>query len=42
MGLNVNTDMPEEILDLMAMFPQPVRISQSVEFGPGSAPPARK
>src|SRR6266436_8792612 len=25
MGLNVNTDMPEEILDLMAMFPQPVR-----------------
>jgi ClpP class serine protease len=42
LGLNVNTDMPEEILELMAMFPQPVRISQSVEFGPGSGAPARK
>lgn len=41
LGLNVNTDMPEEMLDLMALFPQPVRMSQSVEFGPGSSP-ARK
>ena len=36
MGLNINTEMPEEILDLMALFPQPVRVSQSVEYGPGA------
>jgi ClpP class serine protease len=41
LGLNVNTDMPEEILDLMALFPQPVRMSQSVEFGPGAGPPQK-
>jgi hypothetical protein len=39
--LNVNTDMPEEILDLMALFPQPVRMSQSVEYGPGSGLPRK-
>ena len=41
LGLPVNTDMPEEILDLMALFPQPVRMTQSVEFGPGSGPPQK-
>jgi ClpP class serine protease len=41
LGLNVNTDMPEEILDLMALFPQPVRMSQSVEYGPGSGLPRK-
>jgi len=38
LGLNVNTNMPEEILDLLALFPQPVRMTQSVEFGPGPVP----
>lgn len=36
LGLPVNTAMPEDILDLMALFPQPVRTNQSVEFGPRS------
>src|SRR5215471_348398 len=36
LGLNVNTDMPEEFLELLALFPQPVRTTQSVEFGPGT------
>src|SRR5215471_801571 len=35
LGLNVNTNMPDEMLDLLALFPQPVRTTQSVEFGPG-------
>ena len=39
LGLNVNTNMPDEILELLALFPQPVRTTQSVEFGPGPAPP---
>jgi ClpP class serine protease len=34
LGLPVNTHMPQEVLDLMALFPQPVRTTQSVEFGP--------
>lgn len=38
LGLNVNTDMPEDILELLALFPQPVRTTQSVEFGPGAQP----
>jgi ClpP class serine protease len=41
LGLPINTDMPPEILDLMELFPQPVRMSQSVEFGPGSDPSSR-
>ena len=36
LGLPVNTNMPQEILELMALFPQPLRTSDSVEFGPGS------
>ncbi len=38
LGLNVSTEMPEEILELLALFPQPVRTTQSVEYGPGSQP----
>ena len=38
LGLNVNTNMPDEILELLALFPQPLRTTQSVEFGPGPAP----
>ena len=34
LGLPVNTNMPQEVIDLMALFPQPVRTTQSVEFGP--------
>ncbi len=34
LGLPINTAMPQEILDLLALFPQPVRMNQSVEFGP--------
>ena len=41
MGLNVNTDMPAEVLDLMSLFPQPVRMTQSVEFGPGNGAPRK-
>jgi len=33
LGLKVRTDMPQEILELMTYFPQPVRRVQSVEFG---------
>ena len=39
LGLNINTDMPDEILELLALFPQPVRTTRSVEFGPGPTPP---
>ncbi len=34
LGLPVNTDMPQDMLDLLELFPQPLRTSQSVEFGP--------
>ncbi len=34
MGLRVNTDMPREIYELMALFPQPVRRVPSVEYLP--------
>jgi ClpP class serine protease len=36
LGLPVSTDMPPDMLDLLDLFPQPVRMSQSVEFGPGT------
>jgi ClpP class serine protease len=36
LGLPVSTDMPEAMLDLLALFPQPLRTAQSVEFGPGA------
>ena len=38
LGLPVNTNMPPEILDLLQLFPQPVRVNQSVVFGPKSVP----
>jgi ClpP class serine protease len=34
MGLNVSTEVPDEILELMTLFPQPVRRQPSVEFLP--------
>jgi ClpP class serine protease len=34
LGLNVNTDMPHEFMQLMTLFPQPVRRTASVEYGP--------
>ena len=36
LGLPVSTDMPDAMLDLLALFPQPLRTAQSVEFGPGA------
>jgi len=38
LGLPVNTSMPQDVLDLMALFPQPVRTSTGVEFGPQRTP----
>ena len=36
MGLNVNTDIPAEILDLLSLYPQPMRTTQGgVEYLPG-------
>jgi len=35
LGLPVSDAIPEEILELMALYPQPVRQSSSVEFLPG-------
>jgi ClpP class serine protease len=35
LGLRVNTDMPREILQLMSLYPQPVRRQPSVEYLPG-------
>ncbi|HEY3231854.1 MAG TPA: hypothetical protein VGJ87_21670, partial [Roseiflexaceae bacterium] len=34
-GLNVSSDMPPDVLQLMSLFPQPVRRQPSVEFLPG-------
>ena len=34
LGLNVRSDMPREMLQLMSLFPQPVRRQPSVEFLP--------
>jgi hypothetical protein len=33
--LNVSTDMPSDILDLLALYPQPMRTQASVEYLPG-------
>ena len=35
LGLHVKSDMPSEILDLMALYPQPVRRLPTVEYLPG-------
>jgi ClpP class serine protease len=34
MGLNVSTEMPEEVLELLALYPQPVRTQRGVEYLP--------
>jgi ClpP class serine protease len=34
LGLKVSTDMPMEVIDLLALFPQPVGRQGGVEFGP--------
>jgi hypothetical protein len=34
LGLPVSTNMPQDMLDLLELFPQPLRASQGVEFGP--------
>ncbi len=46
LGLHVSADMPDEILRLMQLYPQPVRHTPSVEYlpfphrrGPGERPP---
>jgi hypothetical protein len=39
LGLNVNTEMPAEIMQLMTLFPQPVRRA-GVEFGQRPLPNA--
>ena len=38
MGLNVNTDMPEDILKMMALYPQPTKQTPSVEYLPAPHP----
>ena len=35
LGLNVTTDMPDDVLDLMALYPQPMSASRGVEYLPG-------
>ena len=35
LGLHVSSEMPSEILDLMALYPQPVRSLPTVEYLPG-------
>ncbi len=40
MGINVNTDMPDEIYSLMSMYPQPRTARPSVEYSPGPIYPA--
>ena len=34
LGLPVNTDMPQEVLELMTLYPQPTRMTPSVEYVP--------
>lgn len=41
LGLNVSTEMPEEVLELMALYPQPVRAVPSVEYLPAPHPSPR-
>jgi ClpP class serine protease len=35
LGLRVDSNMPEDIMKLMALFPQPIRQQPSVEYLPG-------
>jgi ClpP class serine protease len=41
LGLPVSTDLPPDVLTLMALFPQPVRRQPGVEYLPGPRRPAR-
>jgi ClpP class serine protease len=34
MGLNISTKMPQEVLELLALYPQPVRTQRGVEYLP--------
>ncbi len=38
-GIPVSTAMPEAVLDLMTMYPQPNRLQRTVEFSPGPREP---
>lgn len=40
LGLPVSTDLPDEVAELMTLYPQPVRTTPSVEYVP--APPRRE
>jgi ClpP class serine protease len=42
LGLNVNTDMPTEVLSLLSLYPQPVGRRGSVEFGPDWPQPVER
>jgi ClpP class serine protease len=37
LGLKVSTDMPEEVIDLMQLYPQPMTTSPAVEYLPNPA-----
>jgi ClpP class serine protease len=41
LGLPISTEMPPEVLQLMALYPQPVRRQPGVEFLPGPRRPVR-
>jgi ClpP class serine protease len=42
LGLPVSLDMPEDVLDLMTLYPQPVRQQRGVEYLPDVPPVRRK
>ena len=42
LGLPVTTEMPEEFLRLMNLYPQPLRRTQSVEYRPGRYTPTER
>ena len=41
LGLPIDTNLPPEVLELMALYPQPVRRQPGVEYLPGPRRPAR-
>ena len=42
LGLHVGSDMPPQVLELMALYPQPVRHFPTVEYLPGRRVAERK
>jgi len=42
MGLPVSLDMPDDVFELMTLYPQPVRQQKGVEYLPDLPPPRRK